>query len=626
MKSQYNKDVYVGDYALVMLDDGSYIYKPYNCLSANQQFLLRQIGYGPNTYKDRPLMKRILDKCYMIVDITGGKDPDYYEKLKNLFHILEGKGLKLIILSNFAGAKMGGKRNPVYFAHSTHIMEEWAKEMGIHKNLYVDIPPAKRFEREKKFVDDWTLFKVKPRVRFIPNMPGFDGIGFARTEWREAEGLHLGFKLSGCAKDTVLDFPPNMDWKDADLVIQEGGNKIKLDPDKFAELAGHSPTQSPEKRYSKDLTIMTKKGDVIEGRKPNFGLDLQATLGIDPTIDISEINKLLNFEFTDEMKEKYFMYRNHRTGELKLNNVGYEILERGVTLTNSVLRNKFYWIVLNDIRRRLKKRVWGIFGVAVPLELAPAELKDRAKMRVIVGYSGGIVSKAKVLVWNKLIYVESRVWLAMGRDFDGDLAFTFPFRVIPDKSMISDVATLKEWYNLPEKPIDEGDDRNDIDTLIDTLKQARLCGAMYNNGKITIDACRMEGLPKVMVTKYEIRLMAMVELFIHSFKGKVMSDKAPTAAELTSLLGVPKAGMHAKNVVKYFFPIRAHGMIKIDGVEHHPLEALFIRAKEANPASKSWWERVISKFKDLGIKSPKELEALENNNLKEDVLYERFKD
>ena len=367
---------------------------------------------------------------------------------------------------------------------------------------------------------------------------------------------------------------------------------------KFAKLAGYDPELVASKRFGRNLKTTNKAGVEFIGRNPNFGLDIQATVGYNPSIDLTDINRVLRWDIDDELKKKFFMYNDN--GTLKLNMVGRDIFEFGCNMSDINIRYQVYDILMGDIYRQLRENVKGDFGTAAPLSLLPAEHYHMTKTRIVVGYSGGIIAMARVAVVNDLVYVEDDIWTAMGRDFDGDLAFTFRHWIFPNKRVISNINQLRANYVLPKK-VEELDDRNDIDTLIDILKQSKLCGILYHNGKIFVDACRMAGLGDTELVSMEVKVMAMVEQVIHAFKGKVNMDKVPKPKELCDIFCVPEASTHVDHVSKYFYPMRTRGMIVIDDVKYHPLEVLKMRSAAADPGSKSFWERVVSKFVGLEL-------------------------
>jgi hypothetical protein len=590
--------------------------------SAKEKRLIRSVGYGPSHYTARPLLHRVFKENLMILDMTHEHSPKYYDELEKFLRELgETYGFTIVVLSNFAGAKMGGKRFPVYFMGRGHTMMNWAREEGIFDYLYA-LSSAKRFEREKKFLGMYVKFDIAPRVRIIPDLPTFPGVAFADPGWMEQNNLMVGFKLAGPSKATVHPFPENAKWAGADLVIQESDNKLKLPAELFALKAGYDPTLDPDKRYSKDLTWETKSGETIEGRDPNFGLDIQATLGLTPRVDLTDVNRILMWDFDDEIITRYFKYLDRKTNTLVLNDLGKEIFEQGKTMMNTDVRLHIYGILIGIVRRMARKQVVGEYASAAPLELAPKEARKLIRTHVVIGYSGGICGRAQAVVWNSVAYVETSVWLAMGRDFDGDLAFLFPYRDFPNKHLVLSEVDIRASYVLPPKPTDEGDDRDDIKTLMDSLKQSSLCGAAYNNGKIFIDACRMAEMPADKLTKLEVSVMALVEQFIFGFKGKVTATKAFTAGDLAEKFGVIEAMQHIEHITKFFFPIRSGGTVLINRVPYTAFEALLIRAKEADPNSKSFNERTCSRFKDLGpLPSPNQLEAgVANKEYEEELV------
>ena len=117
------------------------------------------------------------------------------------------------------------------------------------------MPAVKRFERIKKVFGNWIRFDVKPKIKFIPDIPGWDGIALARESWIEDNNLQTGFKMGDLFKEVVIVCPRRLEGMlgDADLLIQESGNKWDANIEQAERETAYDPTHLPYKRYKKTL-------------------------------------------------------------------------------------------------------------------------------------------------------------------------------------------------------------------------------------------------------------------------------------------------------------------------------------------------------------------------------------
>lgn len=648
--SKNGKVSYVSDY-VVYRDSENYVMVHTNQAPRWLRNMVYASAYLEDVFKDKPFLQQIIDRSYMIIDFVDKRNLVYLEWKRAHLHKLEAQGWHPVIVASFAGAKMGGKKHPVDFIASNDVISELLRdvffkryeiqndvcvidrerilpEIATYFGISVDdvrsgiveeykaLAPAKRFERFKKILNKLKVPLVRPRVLQVkddhPFLSGLDGVCLGNPLWMCASGIEAGDKMTFIGKDVIHPIPDGWDFGDYDLIIRESANKLKLGIEKFAALVAFDPELTAAKRFSQNLTVKVKNGEDYTGRDPNFGIDLQAYCCLMPQVDLGIVNQVLRGDFNDEVKEKFFMYKND-AGDLLLNKLGREIFERGKNLGDREIRYQIYDILFKYIVKTLRDRVKGYFGTAAPLRLAPPEatmdLAQRRRSgrnkRVIVGYSGGIVAKGEAVIYNNVIYVDEHVWDAMGRDFDGDLCFIFPYRSFPDRSIISSIDELKKYYVLPEKKGDVDDKRSEIDTLIDILIQSRLVGTYYNNIMVAAEALRRTDHTHREVVNFTMSEMAMLETNIRALKGKAENTvPKPDVILMNRGYGVVQNVKEIGDAMKYFYALRSRGNVLIDGDEYHPLEALAIRAQNAKPGASGFWEPLVSQFKSLVYNPP----------------------
>ena len=592
-------------------DGGHYVYGKAD-LSENDRRLIHSVGYGPTVYKQNQILERIFIECTMIIDLTHDHHFEYAEEMKKIFRDLKAKGNVFTILMNYAGGKMGGKRFPVYFYGKTNPLHEYETAARIREYI-AKLDLKKQFEREKKLIGDDERFPITPRVKIVADIPGMPGVAWADQGWMNELGLKPGFKLSGVAKATVLPIPFHFNFGPYDLIIQECENKLDLPADLFAANAGWSPSLDAECRNSANLTTITKAGKTVEGRYPNLGIDVLATLNYLPKIDVSKINQVLAWDWTEELKEKFLMYRDNTTGELLLNDLGKKIFDtkNPKDMNDVEVKLTIHDMLMSEVRRMCRLAVAGVFGTAAPLSMCPLEAKAGVKPMILIGYSGGIICKGDAVVYEDVMYIEDSVWLSMGRDFDGDLAFMFSFNQFNadrntslDINMVNDEATLRKLYTLPVKTKDEPDSRDEFDVLFEVKQAGGLTGQVYNIGKIFLECCRILGMDKKTVSLLEIRTMAKLEHVIAGFKGKLLMDKPLKVEDLAREFHVEgiTADME-KLATNWFYSIRRRGgWVNVSKTERITAFEMMARlAKQANPNSRIFSERVCALFKNINF-------------------------
>lgn len=636
-------------FAVLETDDG--LKHEWNKLSLDLKKRLDSIVYDLRQFKERPLMYELfMHKDVYLGALLFNMNNKNIARFEIWMRDIEAKGLYVMIISNAIGAKMGGKRNPIIFISKINFHDLWYSRVGILE--YVEkLSWAKRLERDKKFLGSYVKFrdamrteflgkinvensdvdsiiaeyreyminyeegmdlsKVEfrnPKIKFVDLLP--EGCALANPKYLRLVGEKSAVKLMVVAKETLIPNSGIISLGSYDIFINNEGNKYGLPVDKFEELLGYNPDLTAEKSFSRNLKIKVKTGPDMVGRNPSFGLDFLSYCKIMPDCSgiVETINKVLRWEWDDTLVEKFLMYKDENENKLVLSKLGRKILEpedgeQGKDLSDPEVRDEIL-SRLNKYRMMAsKERVAGEFGPAAPLSMAPVEVKDQARTSLIVGYSGGFPVKAKVVVHNDLIYVEDSVWIKIGRDFDWDYVFKHHFNQIPDKSVINTVERIEELYQLPDKVKDENDDRDKISTICDVLRQSRLIGIYYNGIMIAEDALRVDGKSNREVCDFRIKEMALLENHIRALKGKAEA-KVPTASDLLIKNKYYMALKYADRSTNFFRVGRAKASVVIDDMVYHPLEALVVRAQEADANSFSWWESYVAQFKGLVIPGP----------------------
>lgn len=196
-----------------------------------------------------------------------------------------------------------------------------------------------------------------------------------------------------------------------------------------------------------------------------------------------------------------------------------------------------------------------------------------------------------VEVWNHCVFVDEEIWNAFGGDYDGDQGAVFE-RDSFDGELIwkRDKEWIKQCMKMPVKEDPKDDPRCHEEIIAEQLIQLEGCGKVFNASKIAVDAGRYAEMSGKQLLEMEIKLQAReVQPYIDGIKYKHQEGKQKNAFDLAKEYGSQDLLPFVMKSQNYFNAVRSRGAC---------LEKVILMAKDADPKSPSFYERIISLFAD----------------------------
>jgi len=531
---------------------------------------------------ERPFLKEIMKESLWTIMKFGGAFTG--EEFSELNKLCQEKGYQLQWLMKEAhGGGRGARAWGYAYVAEKNLIEEHLRKRGIWEE-FNKIPKAKQINRIQKFVGPGEKFPVKPRVKIGPKFK-HEGLIIASPSFMKRCNIPLGAKTTGPTKGLIIPSP--VDTNEWDIIVPENENKLKLSVEQLEENMMLNRHLEPAKLFSKNLK---KKMSPGIGRNPSHGFDLGSLL-----------NKLPSKEWLKEAKDIYegraeneaiadalFSYKT-KDGDKKYTPCGVRILA-GESLFKPDIWEEGQKALLTMVRKALQPRIRGIYGVVMPVSLLKEYgVKGEKKIGWITRFPWTLPVLTTVYVWEHCIFVDEELWLTYGGDYDGDQGAIFDIDVI-DGSLVwsRNKEWIKDHMKMPEKKDALEDPRSMEDIIACQLDQFTGCGVTFNNAKIVVDAARQANWNAKSILQLEMNLQAIeVQPYIDGQKYAHAKGKAkrPVDLALQYARGLTK---HLNNSKKYFRTIRGNGT---------SVENIIATAKEANPNSGSYYERVVALFK-----------------------------
>jgi len=526
----------------------------------------------------RPYMRRILDNSFTVMKLGGSFAGDEYlelvEKAKIKGFIAQWNVKR--IHGGGRGAKSWGK---IEFA-KTQIIEDIVEELGFHEE-FMKLPMCKRMNRIQKIIGEMHDFQIKPRVKIVSDMDKFEGLLFGHVKWMKKNGIEPGAKTTLATKGLIFPTPKHIKCN-ADLLVPVGENKFGLSEEKLSNLIKWIPRLTPGSLFSRNLK---RKNSDILGRNPQAKWDLQAFLNFIPKTDLTEHKavfegKLMN----DKIVDTLFGYK--QKGEKKLRFHGIR-LKAKESLFHPEVWNEAVKTLEKWISKSMQPEVKGLYGVVMPISLLKIMNEKCHEFEAYVTRFPWVVPiRTRIALWKDIIFVPDDLWKAFGGDYDGDQGAAF-YKYTMNTGLVweRDKEWLKRIMTLPEKE-DDASNKDENEIIAIQLDQYMYCGRIYNSGKIVVDAARMEGWSQRELQELDIKIAATdVQPYIDGFKYKA-GIKPLGVYELADKYCVSKKCV---GKVKTYFNALRGGKSGI--------ELMVALSKFTHPESKSFYERIVSRFK-----------------------------
>lgn len=525
----------------------------------------------------KPYYKRIVMDSVSIMKFGGSYDPASFK-----FVCERATGLGYKVAPLFRDIHGGGQGalgwGVVHISKHDHVGAVLA-ELGIADEMYALSKP-KFLNRINKLLGVHDSIMYKPSVRVIPDIPEFQGLAFASPEWMERNNIAYGMKLTGPVKSLVVPKPDHISFN-ADLVIMQSENKLKLSEEKLSRLISLVRSNTPKLKFSRNLPKMN--GNL--GRLPVSGFDMQALLNKTPNPDLTQEKDFYeNGNLSPELFSAMFEYTD-KSGDKKVRREGQQIqtgadpfCEQLFSATMSALRTV--------VTAKLKGRIPGIYGVAMPISLLPKGVP--VKRGWVTRWPWMFPILANYAIYEHCIFVDTKLHKMFGGDYDGDLVAVY-HRNAMDTGMVfpRDKVKLAAWMKAPEK-VEDSTDCSINDTIVSLLEQYSGCGRVYNNCKVVVEAARMDGWDRDRLLELDARLYAtIVQPAIDGFKNKG-TDVLPSVKDIAVANGVPTANL--KHVSTCFIAVRS----RAGGITEMVDTAKVLKA---DIHSKCFYERVCALFK-----------------------------
>ena len=559
MKRNYRD--YIPEFVLLNKEDNSgaplgaqakagFLMKPIAKLSeAMRVDVMRHRKAGHNV-DNRPHYKRIIANSISVIRYGGGYTEDTYRYLKAY---CDKHGYIIAPIEwDLHGSSWGVAH--VSAADHTH---DILKEMDIEEEMY-RLSKPKFFARLKKVIgvkDEVT----PPRVVLISDSPDSEGIAFAHPDWMEANDIPYGAKLTGPVKCLVI--PMNIPIDGVDLMLPNGENKLGLSTDKLSKLIGIVRNASPEFRFSKNLERMSGK----LGRFPVNGFDFQSICGNVTTPNLS-VEKA--FYETGIMPEGFLEMVFGYVDKAGVDCLTYEgkKIKAGMDPFDPTIRKGVLKALTTVIWSKLKGKLPGVYGVAMPLHLLPEGVAE-VKQGYLNRWPWALPIYGDYAIYEHCIFVDSALWKLYGGDFDGDLACVLDGASARTGIVYNrDKALLESIMIAPTK--EEAPDMEFADAVCETLKHRASCGSVFNSGKIVVDCARAAGWSRGKVLELEAKIYSgEVQPTIDGFKGKG-SEKTLDAKGMCAKYGVPTDNLNHIQSAYIALRTRAGGLEAAIGVNH----------------------------------------------------------
>ena len=557
---------------------------------------------------NRPLYYRFIRECdACVMNYGSGYTADEWIDICKL-----ASDNKFVVQPILRDARGGGRGASgwgfAWFARE-NLIYKYLAEMGILEE-FKGLPYAKQVTRIGKLFSEQQMFKRKPRV-VLADDSEYEGLIYATPSFMAECNIPFGAKTTNVTKGLLVPLP--YDNSKYDIVVPANENKLKISAEKLSDLMVMNPTLTPQKSFSRNL-IRKFSGKV--GKNPQEGLDLSSILGRKPKKEWLEDCYKVYMEQTtpQETADLLFAYENTILGEKVHNTFGKRVLA-GESIFHPEIWPEANKALFTAAKKALQPRIKGIYGTLMPKELLrDYKLTGELMTGWFTRFPWTMPMKTEVEIHEHCIFVDNDLQKVFGGDHDGDQGAVFDEHIIKGHL---DWNKQKEWIKLnmalPDK-VESTEPFKDLnDSIAVQLDQYSGCGKTFNSSKIAIDNKRYHGATVMELIETEMKLQSKeVQPFIDGLKYQHASEMKK-AEELVAqyYCGPVKTVPHIR---KYFSPLRTKA---------GELTALLEAARDADPASKSFYEGACALFKDWPLKMPlnKKLAEFKNHLEESNEVY-----
>lgn len=524
MKKTRTNTKYIPEYVLI---DGKE--KMFSMLEQKERFAVMAHCKSVYSVDARPNYKDIVTKCMSIMKFGCGFNMKDIEVINQRF----SKYIIQPLIKDAQGGGQGGRGWGILHLNPDNLVDRLLRKYNI-LDEFKELSKEKQLSRIQKFIGPMDQIIYKPRV-LVTNIESYEGLIKGRQSWMDLNFIPFGAKTTGPVKGLVVPMTDMEEklYKDYDLVIPNGENKLNLSAEKLSMTIMLNRENIPANRYSRNL--ITSSGKI--GRMPRHAFDLQAHLNVIPRVDLTVEKAFYETgKFEPEFIEQLFGYTD-KEDKLTLRNEG-KLIMAGANPFGKDLINETLKSLLTMIKSKLEGRIPGIYGTAMPLEMLPKGIKR--KTGYVTRFPWVFPIMTEYAIYEHCVFVPEALMKVFGGDFDGDqVAIYHRMSMEGLPTWKNDSQWLTGIMSAPDKK-DVISDKSIEDVMGSQIEQYTKCGQIYNTCKIIEECARMEGWSRHDIFSLGAKLTAqVVQPYINGFKYAAEEGELPTIEKIAEAYGVP---------------------------------------------------------------------------------------